>query len=177
MESQLGEYQTLDFTMRRSEMTLSRRLTFIAAAFLAFICMPTLATCDTVSSAEIWATFVNNTPFQVTFSKVRWSDRYGTANSDGTVTDRIQGTVEPGKTVQSHHRMGDPQIGERYTDLSFDATFTDQMAQPASVPFITLTNPTQESVRLMPRREEAVTKIVWPNAISSSILITTLHLT
>ena len=105
-------------------MTLSRRLPFIAAAFLAFICLPTLATCDTVSSAEIWATFVNNTPFQVTFSKVRWSGRYGTANSDGTVTDRIQGTVEPGKTVQSHHRMGDPQIGERYTDLSFDATFT-----------------------------------------------------
>jgi len=163
--------------MRKNETTLSRRLPFIAAAFLAFICLPTLATCDTVSSAEIWATFVNNTPSQVTFSKVRWSGRYGTANSDGTVTDRIQGTVEPGKTVQSHHRMGDPQIGERYTDLSFDATFTRPDGSTGIFPFITLANPTPESDRLMPRREEAVTKIVWPNAISSSILITTLHLT
>jgi hypothetical protein len=91
---------------------------------LAELCTPTLAMGSTISDAEIWAKYPNNTRYDVTFSNVRWSGRYGTANSDGTVGDRIQGTVAPGKTVPSHHRMGDPDIGERYTKLSFDATFT-----------------------------------------------------
>ncbi|MBI0475836.1 hypothetical protein D9601_10775 [Sphingomonas sp. MA1305] len=94
------------------------------AAALGALGMPTVATCSTISSAEIWAKLVNDTKYTVTISNVDWSGRYGTANGDGTISDRIEGTLEPNQSMRSRHRMGDPDIGERYTYLSFDATFT-----------------------------------------------------
>lgn len=113
-------------------MKLLRTTTLLACALLAAICTPTMASCQGHYENGVWhlsntvisGTFVNNTADDVTFSNVRWNGRYGIAHSDGVITDRIQGTVAPGKSISSYHRMGDLDLGERYTELSFDATFT-----------------------------------------------------
>jgi hypothetical protein len=113
-------------------MKLSRKMTLWASVALAATCTPTMASSKgryvngiwQLSDTTISGTFYNHTPFDVAFSNVHWTGRYGTANSDGTITDRIGGTVASGKTKPSFHRMGDLDIGERYTELSFDATFT-----------------------------------------------------
>jgi hypothetical protein len=113
-------------------MKLSKKMVLWASVALAATCSPAMARNKEYYQNGIWqlsdttitGTFYNHTPYDVTFSNVRWTGRYGTANSDGTITNRIEGTVASGKTAPSFHRMGDLDIGERYTELSFDATYT-----------------------------------------------------
>lgn len=116
-------------------MKLLRKAMLLALAALAAVCTPTMASCQghyqngiwQLSNTSITGTFINGmTLTDVTFSNIHWTGRYGTANSDGTITNRIQGTVAPGKSIPSYHRMGDLDIGERYTELSFYANFTRQ---------------------------------------------------
>ena len=76
-----------------------------------------IATIQAASAQTITPTLVNNTGLPVTISNIYWT---------GSYLPRIEGTIPANSApVSGSHRMADPTV-ERYTDLSFKASFTYQ---------------------------------------------------
>lgn len=110
----------VQFVDRRTSMKNPLRL--ITAALLFAVTVGASATANAqVSDHNYWITLTNNTPYLVTIYDIENSARYGTGHDDGTVTDRIDGTIEAGKSKMGRIRMLDVAY---YTEVWFKASYS-----------------------------------------------------